>query len=104
MEGWRENLGCSCNPVFISPPSVAVSWDFLSAFAHTQKDSLTKCIWEMLRNISGLKMACCRGLFAWFNVSFPWLSSTVECALESAAVDICISYQAFPQALAQACR
>lgn len=77
MEGWRENLGCSCNPVFISPPSVAVSWDFLSAFAHTQKDSLTKCIWEMLRNISGASRwlvveACLLGLMCHF-LGFPRL-------------------------------
>lgn len=104
MEGWRENLGCFCNFVFISFFSVVVSWDFFSVFVYIQKDFFIKCIWEMLRNILGFKMVCCRGLFVWFNVLFFWFFSIVECVLESVVVDICILYQVFFQVLVQVCR
>lgn len=71
MEGWRENLGCFCNFVFISFFSVVVSWDFFSVFVYIQKDFFIKCIWEMLRNILGVLRwfvveVCLFGLMCYF--------------------------------------
>lgn len=50
------------------PPVVTISWNFLSVL-HTH----TKYVWEMLPNISGLKMACHRSPPAWFHLLFPRL-------------------------------